>query len=302
MFELEDFGELERPLGLSKTFEQLRYLKWRTLRETDDARFVGLTLPRVLLRTPYEDRSSRVNGFLFEEDVAGPDRRRYLWGNAAYAFGAVLARAFGRTGWLAGIRGVVDEAADAGGVVTGLPVHCFATDAEGIAPKVSTEVVITDQQEQELSELGFIPVCHCQDTEFSVFYANHSVQKPKKYDRVPATVNAQLSSFLQSMLCVSRFAHYLKVAARDKIGSFTEASECEEYLNRWVTRYVTADQDAGPDVKARYPLREANVQVRPHPAKPGCYLCVAHFRPHFELEELTASLKVTTELRPGRPD
>jgi type VI secretion system ImpC/EvpB family protein len=298
MFGLDDFGELERPRNLSTIFDQLEYLKWRALRESEDSRFVGLTLPRVLMRLPYQDQGNRPPGFVFHEQVAGPDRGKYLWGNAAYAFGGVLIRCYAESGWLADIRGV-QRGVDGGGLVPALPVHCFSTDRTGIVPKSSTEVVIADAQEQELSELGFIALCHCQDSEYSAFYTNQSIQKPRRYDRLAATMNARVSAMLQYMLCVSRFAHYLKVLARDKIGLFTEVSECESYLHDWLQQYVTADNDAAAEVKAQYPLREAAVQVREHPGKPGCYLCVAHLWPHFGLDELVASVRVTTELIPG---
>ncbi len=300
MLELEDYQALERPLDLPRTFEQLDYLKWRAFRETEDARFVGLTLPHVLMRKPYEDDGSRVDGFVFREQAGAPDGRGYLWGNAAYAFAGVLSRCFDQSHWLAGIRGA-RRSVDGGGVVPGLPVHCFGTDRLGVAPKCSTEVVITDALEQELSDLGLIPLCHCRDTELSVFYTNCSVQKPKRYDELAATINARISAMLQYMFCVSRFAHYLKIIARDKIGTFMEAGQCERFLNDWLHRYVTSDRDANLDVKAAYPLREAAVQVKEHPGKPGCYLCVAHLWPHFDLDELVGSVKVTTELSPGRP-
>lgn len=299
MFGLDEFSDLERPLNFARAFDQLDYLKWNTFRKTDDARFVGLVLPRALMRLPYEDDGSRVDGFRFREDVAGPNRSTYLWGNPAYAFGAVVVRAFAETGWLAGIRGVERDVLK-GGLVPNLPVHCFSTDKQGVALKSSTDVVVTDLQEHELSDLGFIPLCHCADSEFSAFYSSQSVQTPKRYDEPAATMNARISAMLQYMLCVSRFAHYLKVEVRDKIGSFAEASECEDYLNQWLHRYVTSDSDAAPEVKAQYPLREAKVQVRENPSKPGSYLCVAHLLPHFELDELTTSLKLTTELSPGR--
>lgn len=300
MFGLDQFSELEQPLNIAKSFDQMEYLKWNAFRQSEDARFVGLAMPRVLVRLPYEDDGTRADGFRFREDVAGPDRGTYLWGNAAYAFAAVVVRAFANTGWLAGIRGV-ERDVPKGGWVPDLPLHCFSTDKRGVALKCSTDMVITDFQEKVLSEAGFIPLCHCADTECSAFYGNQSVQIPKRYDDLAATMNARISSMLQYMLCVSRFAHYLKVAARDKIGSFAEASECEDYLNQWLQRYVTSDSEASPEVKAEYPLRAASVQVRSHPGKPGSYLCVAHLWPHFELDELTSTLKVTTELAPGQP-
>jgi type VI secretion system ImpC/EvpB family protein len=286
------------PLNLSGTFEQLEYLKWKAFRDSEDSRFVGLTMPRVLMRLPYEDAGDRVDGFRFREEVSRPDQSQYLWGNAAYAFGAVVIRAFTESGWLARIRGVRRGEAS-GGLAPELPVHCFSTDRRGIAPRCSTDSVVTDDQEQELGELGFIPLCHCPDTEFSAFYGNQSAQKPKKYDEPAATTNARLSSMLQYMLCVSRFAHYIKVIARDKIGSFAEAEECERFLHDWLQNYVISDSDASPDRKARYPLREATVRVRENPEKPGAYLCVAHLWPHYELDELSNTMRIATELTHG---
>ncbi len=299
MFGLDRFGGLEQPLDLTRTFDQLEYLKWNTFRQTEDSRFVGLTLPRVLMRLPYTDDGSRADGFRFREDTDTPDGHGYLWGNAAYAFGGVLIRAFSETGWLANIRGA-RRGGEEGGIARALPVHCFSTDAAGVAPKMSTDVSITDYQEQELSKLGFIPLCDCRDTELSAFYTSQSVQKSKEYDDPAATMNARISAMLQYMLCVSRFAHYLKVAARDKIGAFTEADDCETYLHGWLQQYVTSDGEAAADVKAEYPLRQANVRVRSQPGKPGSYMCVAHLWPHFELDELTSAVRITTELTPGR--
>ncbi len=300
MFGLDDFVSLEQPLNLPRTFQQLDYLKWKAFRDTEDSRFVGLTLPRVLLRLPYEDDGSRVDGFGFSEAVAGPDQRGYLWGNAAYAFVAVLVRAFGESGWPSSIRGVQRDVVG-GGVVTGLPVHSFSTDRRGVAQKCSTDVAIADVREQELGELGFIPLCHCKDTELSVFYTNQSTQAPKRYDELAATMNARFSAMLQYMLCVARFAHYLKILARDKIGTFVEADECERYLQRWLAKYVSADTEASARVKAEYPLRQASVRVRPHPDKPGSYLCVAHLWPHSEFDELSLAIRVATELAPAHP-
>ncbi len=306
MFGLNRFAGLGQPLNLSKGFEQLEFLRWRAFRDTEDARFVGLTLPRVLMRLPYKedgargDGSLRADGFRFQEDVADVDTDRYLWGNAAYAFGGVLLRSFAESGWLADIRGV-RRGIDGGGIVQALPVHEFGTDAHGVACKSQTDVVLTDFQEQELSELGFIPLCRCADTELSAFYANHSTQKPKTYDNPAATVNARMSAMLQYMLSVSRFAHYLKVIARDKIGGFSDPGDCEDLLHRWLQNYVTPDATAGDSVKAKSPLREAKVRIVEHPQRPGSFQCVAHLWPHFELDELTASVRITTELTPGTP-
>jgi type VI secretion system protein ImpD len=300
LLQLGSFTELELPLNLPRTFEQAEYLKWRALRQTEDARFIALTLPRVLMRLPYKDDNSRADGFRFREDVEAPDRRQYLWGNAAYAFAAVVVRAFCQSGWLAGIRGV-ERGVEGGGLVTGLPVHSFGTDRTGVAPRCSTDAIITDAQEKELGELGFIPLCPCQDTDRAAFYGNQSVQKPAKYDELAATVNARLSAMLQYILCVSRFAHYLKVISRDKIGSFAGPAEVEAHLQRWLHQYLMGDDEGSLELKARYPLREAKAKVRERPDKPGSYLCVIHLRPHFQLDQMVTAVKLVTELAPSQP-
>ena len=309
-FGLNSFTELERPLSLSRALEQVDYLKWRSFRQSADARFVGLTLPRVLMRLPHEPGSPGGRRLHFREEVEGPDRSKYLWGSAVYGFGAVLMRGFLNSGWLADIRGVrhgIGERGfkvclDDGGLVTGLPVHSFGTDRHGLAIKSSTEVIITDNREKELDELGFIPLSHCQDTEFSVFYTTASVQKPAKYDDPKATANARISAMLQYILCVSRFAHYLKVIGRDRIGSQYSPEDCERYLADWLRKYTTSSDSAGPEDRAKYPLREAKVTVRERPDKPGSYNCVIHLRPHFQLDQMFMSLKLSTELAAGRPD
>lgn len=299
LLDLESWADLERPLNLGRTFEQLEYLKWRAFRRTEDARFVGLTMPRILLREPYQYERSQCTAFPFREDVEDPSRRGYLWGNASFAFGSVVVRAFAETGWPAAIRGV-QRGVIGGGVVAGLPAHSFRTDAHGVAVRSSTETIITDAQEKELGDFGFMPLCHCQDTDFSVFYGNQSTQLPEKYDELAATMNARLSSMLQYMLCVSRFAHYVKVISRDKIGTFTGAAECEQYLKKWLMKFVTANEAASIEQKARHPLREASVRLREIPDKPGTYMCVVHLRPHFQLDQLVSSVKLVTQLSPGR--
>jgi type VI secretion system ImpC/EvpB family protein len=242
-----------------------------------------------------------VDQFRFREDVEGPDRSKYLWGNAAFAFGEVVIRAFAETGWLAGIRGV-DRGIEGGGLVTRLPVHYFSTDKTGVVPKCSTDLIVTDALEKPLADLGFIPLCHCYDTEYSAFYSSQSIQKPRKYDRPQATRNARISAMFQSMLCASRFAHYLKVIARDKVGSFAEPSDFERDLQSWLSGYVTSDEHASREVKSRFPLREGTVEVRRHPGRPGAYHCIMRLWPHFELDELTASVHLATALAPRRSD
>ncbi len=299
MFGLDDFADLNYQLNHAATFEHLDYLKWRSLRDSDDARFLGLVLPRVLMRAPYTDNLSRVDRFCFQEDVVGADRSKYLWGSAAYAFGGVLIRAFVSAGWLADIRGVRRDEAS-GGVVPGLVQADFRTDSSGIAPRSSTEISVSDELERQLSDLGFIPLCHCPDTPLAAFYSTPSIQKPKKYDRASATTNARISSLLQHIFCASRFAHYIKVMGRDKIGQFSDASQLESELQKWIVRYVTADNEATRAVKARFPLREATVSIRTKPDKPGAFECVMHLVPHYELDELAASIRLDTELAPPR--
>jgi type VI secretion system ImpC/EvpB family protein len=295
LLEIDNFAKLERPLNLSATFEQLSYLRWQSLRDREDTKFIGLVLPRVLMRLPYEDDGSRADGFRFCEEVEAADHRNYLWGNAAYAFGAVLIRAFGSSGWLADIRGV-ERDVEAGGVVTGLPVHSFATDRRGIAVKASVDVCVREAQEQELSRLGLVPLCHAWDTEYSVFYSSASLHKPKVYDTAAASANARMPAMLQYTLCAARFAHYLKVLARNKLGDVLSPEEMEDYLNRWLSDYVSPDEKANPEIKARFPLLQGRVEVKANPARPGTYRMVMHLMPHYQLDRLTMSLRLDTSM------
>ena len=308
-FGLDSFNELERPFDLASTFEQPDYIKWRSLRQSADSRFLGLTLPRMLMRIPHGTPGAPGAGSRFQEESGGVGRGRSLWGNAAYAFGAVVMRSFANSGWPADIRGVRQSLPDRagnrvcledGGLVTGLPSQSFATDASGVALKASTDVIITDAREKTLEDLGFIPLCHCQDTEFSAFYGNQSLQKPAKYDDPKATANAKLSAMLQYILCVSRFAHFIKVIARDQIGSMIRPEDVEEKLQAWLMKYTISNDSAGPEVKAKYPLREARVRVRELAGAPGTYHCEIHLKPHFQLDQMQTALKFTTELAPAR--
>jgi type VI secretion system protein ImpD len=295
---LDEMAQLDRVADLQRVFEQLNFMPWRKLREDDHSRFVGLVLPRVLMRVPYPDDVAREDGFRFVEDVSGPDRSKYLWGSAAYAFGGVLVRAFGESGWFAHIRGVKRGELDRG-LVAGLPTHSFETDRWGIAPKMCTEVTITDELENQLSEAGFLALCHCKYLEHAAFYNTPSVQKPQKYDRLSATLNARISSMLQYIFCVSRFAHYLKVIARHKVGQFGSAADCQRFLQRWITQYVTPDENATEATKASLPLRKAEITVRERVDAPGSYDCVLHLWPHYALDELTGTIQMRTEISPA---
>jgi type VI secretion system protein ImpC len=294
LFNQDSFTELTAPRDLAKVFESVDYAKWKSFRESEDSRYVGLALPHILMRLPYGPETVPVETFNFKEDVDGTDHRKYLWGNAAYAFGTRLTEAFAKYGWCAAVRGV-----EGGGLVEGLPTHTFMTDEGEIALKCPTEIAITDRREKELSDLGFMPLVHCKGTDYAAFFGAQSAQKAKKYDTDLANANARLSTQLQYMMAVSRFAHYLKAMMRDKIGSFMSRSECERFLNRWIHNYVTPDDNASPATKAQYPLREARIEVAEVAGKPGVYRAVAFLRPHFQLDELSVSLRLVAELPPS---
>ena len=290
---LESFTDLPNPRDLAKKFETPDYAKWKSFRESEDSRYVGLTLPHILMRLPYGPDTVPVETFNFKEDVDGTDHSKYLWGNAAYAMGARLTDAFAKYGWTAAIRGV-----EGGGRVDGLPTHTFRTDDGEIALKCPTEIAITDRREKELSDLGFIPLVHCKGTDYAAFFGAQSCQKAKKYDTDAANANARLSTQLQYMMAISRFAHYLKSIMRDKVGSFMTRKNCEDFLNRWIKNYVVSSEDVSAEVKAKYPLKEARVEVAEVPGKPGVYRAVAFLKPHFQLDELTVSLRLVAELPP----
>lgn len=292
LFGLETFTDLGRPRDLAKVFDTVEYAKWKSFRQSEDARYVGLTLPRFLGRLPYDPKEgTTVEGFNFVENVDGSDHRRYLWVNTAYAFGARLTAAFENYGWCAAIRGV-----EGGGLVEDLPTHTFRTDDGEVALKCPAEISITDRREKELSDLGFIPLVHCKNTDYAAFFGAQSAQRPKKYDLDAANANASLSAQLQYMFAVCRISHYMKSMMRDKIGSFASAGNVETYLNQWLNQYVLSSDDASQDQKAKYPLREANVQVSEVAGRPGVYRAVAFLRPHFQLDELSVSLRLVAEL------
>lgn len=296
LFGLETFTDLGKPRDLSKVFDTVDYAKWKSFRESEDARYVGLTLPHFLGRLPYNPKDGMtVEGFNFVEQVDGSDHSRYLWVNAAYAMAARLTAAFETYGWCAAIRGV-----EGGGLVEDLPSHTFKTDEGEVALKCPTEIAITDRREKELSDLGFIPLVHCKNTDYAAFFATQSAQKPRKYDSDAANANAVLSAQLQYMFSVCRIAHYLKAMMRDKVGSFASANNVEEFLNRWIRQYVVEDDNASQETKAAYPLREANVSVSEVPGRPGVYRAVSFVRPHFQLDELSVSLRLVAELPQGQ--
>jgi type VI secretion system protein ImpC len=294
MLNMDSFSTIDAPRDMAKIFDSAEYAKWKSFRQSEDSRYVGLCLPHILMRLPYGKNGASIEGFNYEEGVDGSDHNKYLWGNAAWSLGARLTAAFANYGWCAAIRGV-----EGGGLVEGLPTHTFTTDSGDVALKCPTESPITDRREKELADLGFVPLLHCKGTDYAAFFSVQSAQKPKLYDKDAANANARLSTQLPYILAISRFAHYMKVMMRDKIGSFMSRGECENFLNTWILQYVVGNDNVAAEVKARKPLREAKVEVVDVPGKPGAYRAVAYLKPHFQLDELSVSLRLVADLPQG---
>lgn len=297
---LGSFTDLERPINLERTFKNDEYVAWNSLRKLADARFIGVTLPGVLMRRPYGDDPTREDGFRYAESTSSPDGSEMLWGNAIYPFGQVLIRAFVDSGWLAAIRGV-EEDVESRGIVTGLAHDWHAPEQRGVASRGSLEVQLTESQEHQLGELGFMPLLHCHGTRYAAFYSNKSIQDWRAAlhgeDRDDAaTANAKLSSMLQYMFCVSRFSHYVKVIAREKVGSFTNATDLQRLLADWLVNYATSNAGATAAAQAKYPLRDARVEVEERPGSPGKYICQVHLQPHYQLDQLATSINLTTDI------
>ncbi len=298
LFGFDDYTELSKPRDLGGIFESQEYIKWRSFRDSDDSRFVTLVMPRVLSRLPYGENTKPVESFNFEEfaqDESGmhtaADHHDYCWMNASYVMGTTLTKAFAENSWCTAIRG-----AEGGGKVEGLPTHLFKSDDGDTDQKCPTEIGITDRREAELSNQGFLPLCHYKNTDYSVFFGAQTTQKPLMYDDPDATANASISSRLPYLMATSRIAHYLKVMARDKVGSFMEANDCERWLNQWIKQYTNSNPDASPEMKAKYPLAEARVEVKEIPGQPGSYSAVAYLRPWLQMEELTTSLRMVANI------
>jgi type VI secretion system protein ImpC len=291
MFNLESYTEIDAPRDLGRVFDTTEYAKWKGFRLSEDSRYVGLTCPRILMRLPYGKDTVPVDDFNYEEKVDGTDHNKYLWANSAWALGSRLTQAFAQYGWCACIRGV-----ESGGLVEGLPVHNFQTGEGDVTMKCPTEAPITDRREKELADLGFVPLVHCKNTDYAAFFSVQSAQKPKIYDQAAATANARISAQLPYIFAVSRFAHYLKAMMRDKIGGYMSRSDAQVFLNNWINHYVVPNDNAPFELKAKKPLKEARVDVMEIPGKPGCYRAVAFLRPHFQLDELTISMRLVADL------
>ncbi|WP_239923641.1 type VI secretion system contractile sheath large subunit [Agaribacterium haliotis] len=294
LFGLDDHSGLGQPLNFKNIFSQQEYIRWNALRDKADSRFIGLTLPRMLMRRPYRKQGGSYKGVFFKEKLGDAERNFYLWGNACYAFASILIREFNNVGWFGHIRGVPRNQLG-GGLLNELCID-YLSDSDMLISKPATDVIITDHVEKELSDQGFVPLSHCYDTEFAAFYNNQSIQRAKSYQDHSSHINARLSSMLQHVLCGSRIAHYIKVMIRDKLGSFVSAMECEDYLRKWLFKYTTGREDLDWEEQARFPLRQAAVQVREHPEKAGAYTCVISIVPHYQIDQMVSELELVTEL------
>jgi type VI secretion system protein ImpC len=293
LFDMERFTELANPRDLTKLFESSELIKWRSFRESEESRYITVCLPHILMRLPYGPASSPVEEFDFQEDVDGKFHHKYLWANAGWALAERITAAFAKYHWTAAIRGL-----EGGGDVRDLPTHTFKTDDGETIVKCPTEIAITDRRENELSKLGFLPLVYCKGTDYAALFGGQTVNKPPVYNHDSANANARLSAILPYLLNASRFAHYVKAIMRDKVGSFQTAENVSTYLNNWISNYVLLSDDAPQEVKAKYPLREARIDVTDIPGKPGAYKAVVFLRPHFQLEELTVSIRLVAELPP----
>ncbi len=292
LMQMESWQDLSKPRDLTKIFTTPEYAAWRSLRESEDARYIGLAMPRFLSRMPYGAKTNPVEEFSFEEETAGGDHSKYSWANAAYAMATNITRSFKMYGWCTRIRGV-----ESGGAVEGLPSHTFPTDEGGVAMKCPTEIAISDRREAELAKNGMMPLIHRKNSDFAAFIGAQSLQKPFEYDDADATANANLSARLPYLFATCRFAHYLKCIVRDKVGSFKERGDMEKWLNSWIMNYVDGDPvNSSEVVKSQRPLAAAEVVVEDIPGNPGYYSSKIFLRPHYQLEGLTVSLRLVSKL------
>ncbi|NEX64795.1 type VI secretion system contractile sheath large subunit [Noviherbaspirillum galbum] len=291
LFDMGEFTELGVPRDLSKIFESAELASWRGFRESEDSRYVALVLPRYAARLPYGAKTSPIESFNFEEDVNGKDHSKYLWANSAYQLGLRITDAYAKHSWTTAIRGV-----EGGGKISGMTAHAYKTDEGDVVLKCPTEVTITDRREKELNDLGFIAAVNSKGSDFAAFFGGQTVNKPKLYNLDAANANAALSSRLPYVLAASRFAHYIKVIMRDKVGSFQTRQNVEAYLNNWLSAYVLLSPNATQGEKARFPLAEGRVDVTEVAGKPGAYSATVFLRPHFQMEELTTSIRLVAEL------
>ncbi|MDP2370838.1 type VI secretion system contractile sheath large subunit [Rhodoferax sp.] len=296
LMQMESWQELANPRDLAKIFSTPEYAGWRSLRESEDSKYLGLCMPRFLARTPYGAKTNPVEAFNFEEDVAGADHNKYAWANAAYAMATNINRSYKQYGWGSRIRGV-----ESGGAVENLPLHTFPTDDGGVDQKCPTEIAISDRREAELSGCGLLSMIHRKNSDFAAFIGAQSLHKPAEYDDPDATANAALAARLPYLFACNRFAHYLKCIVRDKVGSFKERGDMERWLNAWIMNYVDGDPtNSSETTKAQKPLAAAEVVVEEIEGQPGYYSSKFFLRPHYQLEGLTVSLRLVSKLPSGK--
>jgi type VI secretion system protein ImpC len=293
---MDDWNELANPRDLAKIYSTPEYAAWRSLRATEDAKYVALAMPRTLARLPYGAKTDPVEEFDIEEDTSGADSAKYTWQSAAYALGVNINRSFKQYGWCTRIRGV-----ESGGAVENLPVHAFPTDDGGVDMKCPTEIAITDRRSAELDKMGLMPLVHRKNSDIAAFIGAQSLASPEEYDDPDATANAALSARLPYMFACSRFAHYLKCIVRDKVGSFSSREQMESWLSNWILNYVDGDpQNSSEESKARKPLAAAQVVVEEVEGNPGYYTSKFYLKPHYQLEGLTVSLRLVARLPSGK--
>lgn len=292
LFQMESWRELSNPRDLSKIFQTPEYAAWRSLRESEDSRYIGLAMPRFLARAPYGAKTNPVEAFDFEEDVTGADHEAYSWANSAYAMAVNINRSFKLYGWCSRIRGI-----ESGGAVEGLPTHTFPTDDGGVDMSCPTEIAISDRREAELARNGFMPLIHKKNTDFAAFIGAQSLHKPAQYDDPDASANANLAARLPYLFATCRFAHYLKCIVRDKVGSFKERDDMKKWLQKWIMQYVDGDPaHSSEETKAKKPLAAAEVVVEEIEGNPGYYAAKFFLKPHYQLEGLTVSLRLVSKL------
>ncbi len=293
LFGLDSFTEFQMPFQLNDIFQQTEYQRWKNLREDEDIRYVALVLPRILMRVPYNNNGIKMTNRFFEENVT--KHTDYLWGNASYAYGCVAIQSFIESGWFADIRGYNPSVGQGGSVK--LERDYFYTDKAGVMPKMSVEYAITDKQEKIFHDSGFIALRDHRWIEKSVFYSSQSLHHPKRYSTTIGQANAKISSMLHYIFCVSRFAHYIKIIMRDKVGKFINPEECERYLLLWIRKYCAASQGMSEEARARYPLSDADVKVNEQRGAPGKYSCTIHLKPHYQLDDIQSYLKLVTNVK-----
>ena len=289
---MDSWQELSNPRDLAKIFSTPEYAAWRSLRDSEDAKYLGLAMPRFLARQPYGAKTDPVEEFDFEEDTEGANSDKYVWANSAYAMATNINQAFKEYGWCTQIRGV-----ESGGTVTDLPVHTFPTDDGGVDMKCPTEIAISDRREAELAASGLMPLIHRKNSDLAAFIGAQSLHKPAEYDDADASANAALAARLPYLFASCRFAHYLKCIVRDKVGSFSDRAAMQRWLQEWIMQYVDGDPANSSDKqKARKPLSAAEVVVEEVEGNPGYYTSKFFLRPHYQLEGLTVSLRLVSKL------